>query len=208
MEAKPAPAKPRLTLAEYLAAERVAEHKSDFYNGEVFAMAGGSSPHSKIVSNFSIAIGRRLGDRPCSTHTSDMLVQVVVTQFCAYPDVSLVCGEEQLADGTNDCLLNPCLIVEVLSPSTQEYDREKFFHYQQLPSLDHYFLIHQDRAWIEHFTRPEGGGEWSYKHVGHPQDLVKGLTDTLLLPSLEMEIPLTEIYRRIKLAPNLPPARS
>ena len=207
MEAESIPAGPRLTLAEYLAAERTATHKSDFYNGEVFAMAGGSSPHSRIASNLTIAIGRRLDGRSYSTHTSDMLIQVRATEFCAYPDVSVVCGEEELAEDKHDCLLNPGLIAEVLSPSTQEYDREKFFHYQQLPSLRHYLLIHQDRAWIEHFARVEGSKDWSYKHVGHPQNSAEGLVDTLHLPSLEMEIPLGEIYRRVVLMPFLPSAK-
>ena len=206
MGAEPSSPKPRITPAEYLVTERAAEHKSDYYRGEMFSMAGGTSPHARIAANLIIAIGRRLDDKPCQTYTSDMKVHVPGTEFFAYPDVSLLCGEGQFVDEHEDCLLNPGLIAEVLSPSTQNYDREKFFPYQQLPSLNHYLLVHQKRAFIEHFIRPEGGGEWSYKFAGHPEVPAKGLADALVLHSLGLEIPLSEIYRLIRLEPFLPPS--
>ena len=168
-------------------------------------MAGGSSPHSRIAANLITALGRRLDGKPCQTYTSDMLVHPPATDLFAYPDVSLVCGEEQFADREQDCLTDACLLAEVLSPSMHKYDREKFFHYQQMASLGHYLLIHQDRPWIEHFVRLDAGGEWLYRQVGHPADSTTGLKSSLILTSLGMEIPLTEIYRRISLVPFLPP---
>ena len=201
MGAEPSDQPASLSPEEYLARERVAEHKSDYFKGEVFAMAGGKSPHSRLAANLIIALGRRLDTKPCETHTSDMKVHTPGTEFFAYPDVSLVCGEEEHLDESEDCILNPCLIAEVLSPSTQNYDREKFFHYQQLPSLDHYLLIHQDRVWIEHYSRPSGGGAWFYQPVGHPEDSAAGLKSVLNLATLNMDIPLSEIYRRLRIPP-------
>lgn len=205
MEAQLADSPHRLTPAEYLAAERLAERKSEFYNGEVQAMAGGKSPHSRLAANLITALGRRLDDRPCKTYTSDMLVHPSPTEFF-YPDVALLCGEERFLDAAEDCLLNPELVAEVLSPSTRQYDREKFFHYQQIPSLNHFLLIHQDRACIEHFVRLVGG-EWAYKVVGHLHDPSVGLQATLVLESLGLEIPLREIYRLINLPPPPQPTK-
>ena len=195
--------KHELTPAEYLAAERLAEHKSEYYNGEVQAMAGGKSAHSRVAANLIAALGRRLDNRPCQTYTSDMLVHPSPTEFF-YPDVTLLCGEEKFLDASEDCLLNPNLVAEVLSPSTRQYDREKFFYYQQIPALNHFLLIHQDRAYIEHFVRT-AGGEWAYKPVGHLHDPSVGLQVTLALDSLSLEIPLSEIYRLIKFPPSPTP---
>ena len=202
MEVQTAQPAHRLTPAEYLAAERFAQHKSEYFDGKVLAMAGGSSSHARLAANLIIALGRRLDDRPCSTYTSDMLVHPSGTEFF-YPDVGLVCGEERLSDDKKDCLLNPCLLMEVLSPSTQKHDREKFFHYQQISSLRDFLFIYQDAAFIEHFTRT-ASGEWLYKLVGHPHDPAVGLQAVLILDSLGLEIPLREIYRLIELSPTVP----
>ena len=205
MEVQSVESKQRLTPVEYLAAERLAGHKSEYFNGEVQAMAGGKSAHSRVAANLIAALGRRLDNRPCQTYTSDMLVHPSPTEFF-YPDVTLLCGEEKFLDEREDCLLNPNLVAEVLSPSTRQYDREKFFHYQQVPALNHFLLIHQDRAYIEHFVRT-AKGEWAYKPVGHLSDPSMGLKAAVALDSLRLEIPLSEIYRLIKFPSSPSPTK-
>ena len=182
--------KPFLSPQEYLAREREAETKSEYYDGETFAMAGGSEEHSLIAVNVAGALNFQLADRPCKVYNSDMRVRVEEDGPYAYPDVSVVCGEAEFADEERDNLLNPTVIVEVLFPTTEAWDRGgKFERYQQRASLQEYVLIAQDRPRVERYAR-RGDGEWLLT-------VVVGLERALSLPSIECELRLAEVYRKV-----------
>src|SRR4051812_39435033 len=149
-----------LTAEQYLAIERKSEVKHEFYRGEMFAMAGASRAHNLIAFNFAVALGNQLADRPCEAYVGDMRVRIESTGLYTYPDIVVVCGEPKFLDGESDTLLNPTLIVEVLSPATENYDRSrKFAHYRSIPSLREYITIAQDRVWVERHVKRDG--EWS-----------------------------------------------
>lgn len=182
---------PYLTPEEYLAMERQAETKSEYFNGEVFAMTGASVSHNQIVANAVSALNTQLKSRPCRVFPSDMRVKVSQTGLYTYPDVVVVCGRLQLEDRQKDTLLNPTMLVEVLSPSTERYDRgAKFAHYQTLESLTDYVLISQDEAKIEHFAR-QPAGKWLFS-------MYQGLEATAPLPSIGCELALTEVYDKVE----------
>lgn len=178
-----------LSPEEYLALERRAEVKSEYIDGVMYQMAGGSERHNLIAANVIIEIGSRLRGRACRVYTSDLKVRVPnSTKFC-YPDVSVVCGETKFADDEKDVVLNPILIVEVLSESTAGYDRgKKFLSYQQIESLQEYLLVSQDVHLVEHYIRREDGN-WLYSKV-------EGLTGEITLPSIECQIMLSGIYEQ------------
>jgi Uma2 family endonuclease len=156
-------------------------------------MAGASRAHNLIVFNLAGVLGPQLQGRPCEAYISDMRVKVGDTGLYAYPDVVVVCGEPQFEDAQLDTLLNPTLIIEVLSPSTEAYDRgDKFVHYCQLESLLQYVLIAQDEARIERFDR-QSDPLWL------PSEAV-GLGTTLSLASIGCELALSQVYERVKLA--------
>jgi Uma2 family endonuclease len=148
-------AQPRLGVEEYLALERRAEVRSEYLDGEVYAMAGASLTHNQIVGNLLVVLRGQLRPRGCGVWASDLRVRIETTGMFTYPDVVAVCGEPRLVDSTHrDTLLNPELIVEVLLPSTESWDRGgKFAHYRMLPSLIDYVLVSQDRILVEHFAR-------------------------------------------------------
>jgi Uma2 family endonuclease len=189
----PAVPKPFLTPQEYLARERQAETKSEYLRGEVFAMAGASREHNLIAGNVNRELGQQLRERECEVYQADMRVKVSPTGLYTYPDVTVVCGEPEFEDAKVDTLLNPRVLVEVLSPSTADYDRGgKFTHYRRLSSLQEYILISQDRPLVEHYVR-RGPDEWLLTEQ-------RPLQDTLVLPSIECQLPLTEIYLKVQFA--------
>jgi Uma2 family endonuclease len=175
---------------EYLAQERLAEHKSDYSQGEVFAIAGASRRHVWIAANMLGNLWQQLKGKPCRASGSDFRLRVTPTGLYTYPDVMVVCGEPQFADDQKDTVLNPVLIVEVLSESTRNYDRGwKFQHYRKLPSLIEYLMIEQDQPHIEHWTRqPEN--HWDFVEI---DDLAQGLE----LTSIGCVLPLTDVYDKI-----------
>jgi Uma2 family endonuclease len=184
-------AKQRLTPAEYLEIERAADHKSEFFAGEMFAMAGASPPHVLITSNVSGELHAQLKGRPCRVYSSDLRVRVSETGLYTYPDVVVVCGEQQFDDEKGDTLLNPTLIVEVLSPTTEAYDRgDKFDHYRRLPSLREYLLIAQDRQRIERYVRQGEGPDWLLTAVNQ---------GAVSIPSVGCELRLADIYDKVEL---------
>jgi Uma2 family endonuclease len=192
--------KPYLTPAEYLAHERLAEIKSEYYDGETFAMAGGSEEHSLIAVNVTTEMNLQLRDRPCRVYNSDMRVQVADEGPFTYPDATLVCGEAQFADTEVDTLLNPTFIVEVLSPTTEARDRVgKFERYHQIESLQEYMLIAQDRPRVERYARQAESG-WHY-------EVSTGLAGEVSLSSIECELPMSEIYRKVTFSENPGPRR-
>ena len=195
-----AAAKPYLSPQEYLARERRAEIKSEYYDGEVFTMAGGSKEHSIITANVTGVLWPQMSNKPCDIYTSDMRVQVSEVGPYTYPDVTVVCGEAQFADAEVDTLLNPTLIVEVLSPTTEAWDRGgKFEGYQQIPALQEYLLIAQDRPRVEQYAR-QAEGQWLLT-------VATGLDGAVSLPSIGCELALREVYRRINFLENAGPRR-
>jgi Uma2 family endonuclease len=184
-------ARSRLTAQQYLEIERRAEYKSEFLNGEMFAMSGASRAHNLIATNVTRELSGQLRGRPCETYASDMRVKVSETGLYTYPDVLVVCGEAEFEDAQVDTLLNPTVIVEVLSPSTEAYDRgEKFAQFRELASLREYVLITQDRPRIERFRRSEGQ-DWLFSAVD-------GLEESAHLTSIGCDLALADVYERVQ----------
>ncbi len=176
-----------LSPEEYLIVEREAEYKSEYVDGEMYAMAGGSERHNLIAANIIIAVGTQLRNSPCRIYPSDLKVRVPNSRKFFYPDVSVVCGETQFADDTKDVILNPILIVEVLSDSTAAFDRgKKFQAYQQIESLQEYLLVAQDEHVVEHFIRQEET-HWLYTKVS-------GLDAAIVLPTIKCHLALRDVY--------------
>ncbi|MDQ2809137.1 MAG: Uma2 family endonuclease, partial [Chloroflexota bacterium] len=149
----------RYTPEEYLAYERQVEYKNEYIDGQIIAMSGASRAHALIAMNIAWVLVTQLRGQPCEVYGSDLRVKVRAHGMYTYPDVTVVCGEPQLEDAHVDTLLNPTLIIEVLSPSTERYDRgAKFEYYRALPSLQEYLLIAQDQMLVEHFVR--AGEDW------------------------------------------------
>ncbi|HYP41584.1 MAG TPA: Uma2 family endonuclease [Chloroflexia bacterium] len=179
--------------AEYLALERQAEYKSEYINGQIRAMSGASREHNLIAGNTFGEIRSQLRGGPCEAYVGDMRVKVSPTGMYTYPDVVAVCGERSFEDAEIDTLTNPTVVVEVLSPSTEAYDRGvKFAHYRKLASLQEYVLVAQDEVRIEHFTRSSGpGGQWMLTEMDD-------LAGTLHLASIGCELALRDIYDRVE----------
>jgi Uma2 family endonuclease len=179
--------KVRLTPEEYLAIERKAAFKSEFYNGEMFAMAGASREHNRLKENLVIEIGSRLKGGPCQSFSSDLRVKVSRTGLYTYPDIVIVCGEPQFEDAEVDTLLNPQVIIEVLSDSTEKYDRgKKARHYQQIASLREYVLVAQDEPVIERFVR-QPDESWA-------KTFVEGLDAEFAFATVPVRVPLADVY--------------
>jgi Uma2 family endonuclease len=180
----------RYTSEEYLALERRADYKSEYFNGWMFAMAGASEEHNLIAGNVFAALHGQFRGRTCRAYVSDMRVKVSETGLYTYPDVVAVCGERRFEDVKGDTLLNPTLIVEVLSASTEAYDRgDKFGHYLRLESLQEYVMIAQDKARVEHYVRQ--GEHWLFTES-------RDLEGVLQLVSIGCSVPLREIYDRVE----------
>lgn len=181
----------KLTPQEYLAIERQSEFKSEFVNGEMFAMAGASEAHNLIVTNVVGEFRAQLKGGPCRVYPSDMRVRIPNTTRYIYPDVSVVCSERQFEDNQRDILLNPTLIVEVLSPSTEAYDRgTKFGLYRRISSLQEYVLISQHIPQIECYVRQEASRLWQFSDV-------VGLETEMELSSIACRLALTEVYENV-----------
>ena len=188
---------PKSLMSEsaYLAFERQSREKHEFYLGEIFAMAGASRRHNLITLNLGGELRQRLKDRRCEAYVGDMRVRANPTGLYTYPDVVVVCGAPEFLDSEVDTLLNPTLLIEVLSDSTEKDDRgTKFKSYRQLPSLREYILVSQSEPLIEHFTR-RGDTYWELTETA-------GLESQLVLSSLGCQIPLAEIYSKVAFDPK------
>lgn len=181
---------PFISPQEYLERERKAETKHEYYNGEIFAMSGGSPQHNQISVNVSGELRQRLRDRDCVIYSSDQRVKVSPTGLYTYPDVTVICEDPRFDDEQGDTLLNPNVLFEVLSPTTADYDRGgNFKHYRSLPSLHEYVLISQDQPLVERFVRE--GDRWVLTEVN-------SLDETLAISYLRCELPLAEIYLKVR----------
>jgi Uma2 family endonuclease len=186
--------KKTLTEEEYLAIERAAERKSEYLNGEMFLMSGASPRHVGIVTNLVRELSTALRGRPCWVFSTDLRLWVSPTGLYTYPDVLVGCGELRFADDRNDTLLNPSLVVEVLSQSTEDWDRGgKFAHYRTLDSVSDYLLVAQDRHHVELFSR-QADGRWLFWETGGEGEAVE-------LPALGIRLSLAEIYARVDVLP-------
>jgi Uma2 family endonuclease len=181
----------RISPQEYLAQERRADFKSEYLRGEVFAMAGATYEHTVIKDNLARKAGNQLENSPCRALTSDMRVKVNATGLYTYPDIAIVCDKPQFEGEVFDTLLNPRAVVEVLSDSTEKYDRgAKFGHYRQIPSLEEYVLVAQDRPLVERYVR-QADGSWVLT-------IFEGLSATFAFASIPARIPLAEIYNGVE----------
>jgi Uma2 family endonuclease len=180
-----------LTPEEYLRVERQAETKSEYWHGQVYALAGASEEHNLIVANLVMVLGPQFKGRPCKVYANDMRVKVRATGLYTYPDVIVVCGKAAFEDRRRDTLLNPTVIIEVLSPSTEAYDRgTKFEHYRDLESLSDYLLVAQESPTIEHFERlPEN--KWLLSTY-------KGLDAVAPIVYAACDLPLREVYDKVE----------
>lgn len=182
----------KVSAEEYLALDRAAEVRSEFLDGEMIAMSGGSANHSTLKVNLTREISTILLGSSCQVFNSDLRIRVSSRMY-AFPDLTVVCGKPQLADGRRDILLNPKVIFEVLSPSTERYDRGlKLHHYRAIETLQDYVLVSQDQILIEQYTRGEAG-VWSFRDYQTAED-------TLLIPSIGVSLPLARIYERVEFA--------
>jgi Uma2 family endonuclease len=179
-----------LTPEQYLEIERASNFKSEYYNGAMYAMSGASWPHVLITGNFARELGNALKNRPCMVGASDLRVRVSPRGLYAYPDVVVICDSPMFADAAGDVLLNPLLLIEVLSPSTEAYDRGfKSQQYRKLESLQEYALASQTEPRIEVFRR-QPGDHWLLTEFA-------GLEATCHFDSIGAAIPLSEIYSKV-----------
>jgi len=186
---------PTISAEQYLEIERFSETRHEFLDGVVYAMAGESPDHSTICFNLASIIGSQIRDKPCRGFSPNMKVRAGIGGLYAYPDLMIVCGEEaKFHDEHGDVLLNPTVIFEVPSLSTEKYDRgEKFRRYRtQIETLQDYVLVSQDQMRVEHHHR-EPDGTWN-------QTEISVADGTLMLDSIECTVPLTEVYRNTEVA--------
>lgn len=183
-------ARKRLSPEEYLALERPATTRSELLDGQMFAMSGASPRHALITANIVTGLNLRLKDRPCYVFSSDLRLYVGSTGLFTYPDVVVACGELLYRDDRRDTLQNPVVIFEVLSDSTEAYDRgRKFGHYRTIPSLVEYLLVAQDKPHVEQYVR-QPDDRWLLGELSRTEDIV-------MLPSLGLSLPLEEVYAKV-----------
>lgn len=183
----------RMTAEEYLAADRAAEFRSEYYDGFPYAMAGASFPHTTITGNLFLQLKLALRKRRCFVTLPDVRLRVSPGRAYTYPDLMAACGEPTFADDQKDTLLNPALIVAVLSPSTEAHDRGfKFAKYRELESLREYVLVSQTEPRVEKFVR-QAGGQWVLSEY-------VGLDAVCRFESVDCEVALADIYENVPLS--------
>lgn len=183
--------KTKYTPEEYLAREAQAEYKSEYYDGEIRMIAGGTENHSVISVNVITVLCNALEKKPCRVHNSDMRLLVKRRRTYTYPDAMVICGRTEFQTGRTDVVTNPVVIVEVLSPSTREHDRiEKFALYKNIESLREYVTVDSERVVVS-ILRREPDGKWTIEIMLRP-------TEMLVLESLELEIPIEKLYVKVE----------
>ena len=182
----PAP-KLTFTFAEYLQRERAGDTKHELLHGEIFAMAGGTPEHARLAMRVGSALGAQLLGRPCEVFSSDLLLRVLATGLATYPDLTVVCGKLERDPEDANTVVNPVVLIEVLSESTERYDRgEKFAHYRRIPSLKEYVLVSQHEPRIEVFQRNEDGTSWTLR--------VAEASESARLTSIGCELVVDGVY--------------
>jgi len=184
--------KSKFTIQEYLDMENATDRKNEYYKGEIFAMAGAGARHNVIFSNLFIDIGSRLKGRPCQPYGSDMRLHIPENTLFTYPDISIICGDLVPSYRDKDSVVQPSVLMEILSPSTKNYDRgEKFKLYRDIPTLKEYILVDSEAIGIEVF-RIDPHNHWTLEEY-------KTTNDTLVIQTVGISIPLQDIYDRTKL---------
>ncbi|MCB9454158.1 MAG: Uma2 family endonuclease [Anaerolineaceae bacterium] len=179
-----------MTEEEYLAFERQSDIKHEYLNGEIFAMSGASRKHILICVSTTNALFDLLSNDPCEIYQTDMRVKVGTGRLYTYPDIVIACGEPEFTEDKEDTLLNPIIIIEVLSPSTEIYDRgKKFQYYREIESLREYILVSQDSPRVERYLRQENDA-WLYTDAN-------GLDAHITLESVGCTLPLANMYRKV-----------
>ena len=179
------------SLNDYFALETTDDQRHEYYHGEIFAMSGGSVNHNRISVSVATSFAGALAGKPCEVFVADLRLLVKSRQLYTYPDVMVVCGKLEYAQNRTDLITNPTVIVEVLSPSTENYDRGKKFNffYRTVETLRDYVLIDQDRILVEHLRRSDER-TWLLT-------VLEELSETLVLESIGVSIPVGEIYQRV-----------
>ncbi len=187
--------KPYVTPEQYLEIERAAKYKSEYYDGEMFPVAFATLNHARLSGNLLRSLGNQLHDRSCEALGSDVRVQTQLNGPYFYPDIVVFCGKPRLADSWNDMITDATVIIEILSPSTQDYDRGfKFEQYRRLPSLADYLVIAQDRVYLEYNTR-QRDGSWLMREVSDRDTVIH-------LPSIDCSFRVEEAYSRVEFEPE------
>src|SRR5262245_5650300 len=195
------PRSPHHTVDEYLARERESVTRHEYLDGQIYDMAGESLQHSRICINLAREVSSLLKGRQCEALSPNMKVKAGDSGLFSYPDLTVVCGKPVFLDSHKDVLLNPVAIFEVLSPTTEAYDRgEKFFRYRNfIDTLSDYLLVSQHRPLVEHLVRQDNRGQWLYVPV-------EGLSSKLHTRSIDCRLELSEIYARVDFSQPAPPA--
>lgn len=182
----------KLTPEEYLDIERNAECKSEYYNGEIFALAGASYVHNRITRNISKALGLQLKGTKCEEFQSDLKIKEKISGLFTYPDIVVICGEPEFYDEEKDVVVNPTVIMEVLSKSTETYDRGfKFELYRRINTLKDYFMVSQDKISIEYYSRNDDDS-WILKEF-------KDLNQNIEMKSIGCILELKDVYYKVDL---------
>lgn len=180
-----------ITEEEYLELELSSVVKHEYYNGEVYAMTGGTDAHNSVSGNAYASLHAQLRKRPCKVYNSDQKIKVLATGLHTYPDVTVICGRPEFIDRPRLTLINPMVIIEVLSPSTERYDRGmKFQNYRTIPTLQDYILISQDSHRIEHYIRQENN-EWLFREA-------VGLEAEVIIRSIDCILTLEDVYEKVE----------
>jgi Uma2 family endonuclease len=191
--------KHRYTLEEYFALELSSETKYEYWNGEVFAMSGVSPEHAQIQINLTISLGTQMRGGPCRVFPSDLRIKVPAYLPYRYPDLSALCGEAQYEKMSGlDVLINPALIIEILSPTTEAFDRgDKFTYYKSIPSFTEYLLVAQHRPYVGQYIKVTNE-EWRYYEFNDMDGVVN-------LSSVNCRLTLSEIYEDVTFKPSMRP---
>lgn len=189
--------RPYITEEEYLILDRASTTKHEYFNGRIYAMTGAKEPHNLINGNTLASLHSQLRRKPCRIYASDMRVKVTKTGLNTFPDIVIICGQPELTDSTRDTATNPVVIIEILSDSTERYDRGmKFQNYRTLDTLRDYILIAQDHPHIEHFSRQDGGVWVLHEATGD--------TDTINILSIECTLSVEDVYEKVEFEQETP----
>jgi Uma2 family endonuclease len=187
----------RITEMEYLEFERASVNKHEYFDGHIHGMTGASRTHNLIAGNTLASLHGQLRRKPCQVFPSDMRVKIEKTGLNTYPDIVVVCGEPRFADDAQDTLLNPLVLIEILSPSTERYDRGvKFRHYRTIETLQDYILIAQNHCHIEHYSRRDHA-QWLLGEAS-------GIEASISIPSIQSTLLLKDVYEKVDMVPENP----